>query len=101
MSAVDAWDTWEAQIGNPSATGWRSGVSPHLGSLTIPNGPPGTGHYLYKDQLAFGFAGASGCVGSHLPPNMSPQPVSSAGCTDWIFLDANTGRFLLEKFVPN
>jgi hypothetical protein len=63
---------------------------------TLTNELPGTNDFLFKDRPVWGYG-----LTSHCPPppvaNATPIPESDL-CVDWQFLDANTGKQLIESY---
>jgi len=89
MTADAAWAQY-AQLNGSSVTVIPSSVTVSLGSLTLPVGPVGpNGSEVYTayNELAYGFSSHS-CPGTTLDV---PQSSDNA-CTEWLFLDANTGQ---------
>ena len=70
------------------------GATAVLGSYTAPSGPD---TYRFQDRLAWGFKTTTTCPPS---PNRYDSQSPPGECTDWLFLDARTGKMLEETFVP-
>lgn len=102
LTAQQAADAYVEKLGH-SPVDIPSGVSVSLGSLTIPVGPDcGTDcergntvvngiAYSALNELAYGYEGTTCPAGSNLPADQ---------CTNWMFLDANTGNLIIEIGPP-
>jgi hypothetical protein len=104
LTAEQAW----ADCGNACGTTIPPGYTAQLGLLTEPAGPasaPGTANeqkvngvaYVVLNELAYGYSATVSC-----PPSTNPFVTNSPGasCTDWVFVDANTGQFIFETWQP-
>jgi hypothetical protein len=62
--------------------------------FTLPTGPDGTGPYTAHNELAYGYSWLS-CPHSTNPrvKKLPPNP-----CREWNFLNANTGRQIVETW---
>ncbi len=86
-SAQQAWAAYAQQLGS-SATTIPGTVTVQLGQLTLPVGPRGPNNsevYTADNELAYGYSWASPCLST-----LADSP--PANCTEWLFLDANSGN---------
>jgi len=93
MTAEQAWTKMDNRSIGP-------GTTVQLGLLTVPVGPDcgaecennnivqGGMVYSALNQLAYGYSWSTCPAGSTLP---------AIQCTDWIFLDANTGQMIIGQ----
>jgi hypothetical protein len=96
MTAEQAWANWETNAGATN-TSIPSNTTVQLGLFTLPVGPDcgfecengnivqGGMVYSALNQLAYGYSSSICPAGSSLPATQ---------CTEWIFLDANTGEMI-------
>lgn len=104
LTAEQAWAEY-AQV-NGGSTTIPSGAAVQLGLLTMPSGPadaPGAGNqptsnglaYLALNELAYGYSEPTPC-----PQSINPFVTTSPGasCVDWVFVDANTGKQIMETW---
>ena len=103
LTAAQAWADF-AQVNGGIAT-IPSGLSVQLGRVSVPVGPANPNDpdqasltvsnsvaYLALNELAYGYSAPNGsCPMSRNPLN--PGPVGKS-CTDWTFVDANTGQLI-------
>ena len=97
MTAQQAWAQWENNAGN-SNTSIPSDTTVQLGLLSVLAGPDCGAEcengniaqdgmvYSALNQLAYGYSWSTCSAGSTLPASQ---------CTEWIFLDANTGQMII------
>jgi len=107
LSAQQAWLRYAKHVGSHRTT-MPSDITARLGLFTLPVGPansPGTGRlpkshheaYTALNQLVYGYSWHSCPIYSY-GPGMTPPPVSSTPCIEWLFLDANTGNMIVETW---
>jgi hypothetical protein len=111
LSGAQAWSQYAELQGWSTAI--PSDVTVQLGLVTVPVGPasaPDTGSlikvnntaYMAYNELAYGYSSPAACpqgdslAERSLPPTPSPSPTSS--CIDWSFVDANTGKQIVETW---
>ena len=106
LTADQAWAQY-AQL-NGWDTTIPSGVTVQLGLVSVPVGPataPGAAGlptsngtaYVAHDDLAYGYSSPSAC-----PPSTNPYVTQSpaSSCLHWTFIDASTGRQIVETWQP-
>jgi len=104
LTAQQAWAEFilSSTVGS-GGTAIPSGTTAQLGLFTLEVGPaancgPGCSKLIVQNgtaysalnQLAYGYSYPSTCVGGN---DINPLPATS--CTQWIFLDANTGHMIV------
>jgi hypothetical protein len=93
LTAQQAWAEYTHHDASYRKAPIPSSVTVHLGLLTLPLGPSGPGGseaYTARNELAYGYSWHS-CPASRNPRvrKLPPNP-----CTEWNFLNANTGHQL-------
>jgi hypothetical protein len=108
LTAQQAWAQFiQTSTVGSGGTAIPSGTTAQLGLFTLPVGPAadcggcsklivqnGTA-YTALNQLAYGYSYPSTCVGGN---DINPLPATS--CTQWIFLDADTGQLIVMTSQP-
>ena len=97
LTAQQAWATYTHVDRSYHNSAIPSNVTAHLGLLTLPLGPSGPGgseSYTAHDELVYGYSWHNCPVSRNprvkkLPPNL---------CTEWNFLNANTGHQIDETW---
>jgi hypothetical protein len=109
LTAQQAWAQFIQQASGSSNTAIPSTVTVQLGLFTLPIGPdcgatcsgdPVQNGIAYRslNQLAYGYSSPGGtCVRGN-----SATPLPNVPCTDWVFVDANTGHMIvgMEQLQP-
>lgn len=111
LSAAEAWTDY-AQVNGWTAT-TPSNVTVQLGLVTVPVGPssgPGTDGLIEVNgiacmaynQLAYGYSSPVSCpprdrLFDPNPQTATPSPTPTS-CIDWSFVDANSGRQIVETW---
>ncbi|MGN6795790.1 MAG: hypothetical protein ACTHJW_25635 [Streptosporangiaceae bacterium] len=109
LTAQQAWAQFIQQASGSSNTAIPSTVTVHLGLFTLPIGPdcgatcsgdPVQNGIAYRslNQLAYGYSSPGGtCVRGNSATQLPDVP-----CTDWVFVDANTGHMIVgtEQLQP-
>jgi hypothetical protein len=102
LTAQQAWAQFIRQASGSSNTAIPSTVTVQLGLFTLPIGPDcGTTcsgdpvqdgiAYTASNQLAYGYSSPGDtCVRGN-----SANPLPDVKCTDWLFVDANTGHMIV------
>ena len=102
LTAQQAWAQFiQSSTTGSGGTAIPSTVTAQLGLLTLPIGPdcgatcsgdPVQNGIAYRslNQLAYGYSWPGGTCGGSNPVNPAP-PVP---CTEWLFIDANTGHMI-------
>ncbi len=107
LTAQQAWAQFIQQASGSSNTAIPSTVTAQLGLFTLPIGPDcGTTcsndpvqngiAYTALNQLAYGYSSPGGtCVRGNSVTVLPDVP-----CTDWVFVDANTGHMIVGMSQP-
>jgi hypothetical protein len=107
LTAQQAWAQFIQQASGSSNTAIPSTVTVQLGLFTLPIGPDcGTTcsgdpvqngiAYTALNQLAYGYSSPGDtCVRGN-----SANPLPDVKCTDWLFVDANTGHMIVGMSQP-
>jgi hypothetical protein len=105
LTADQAWSSY-AQANN-ATTAMPTSLTVQIGLLSVPVGtddgsadmsalPKSNGMaYMVLNELVYGYSSpASPC-----PPSRNPRVTTAPGmCLDWTFLDAKTGKFVIETW---
>ncbi len=98
LSPDAAWALYAASAGYSEPT-VPSRLTVIVGNLTEPvnsSAPQPQWQYAAQNELTYAyFMPNVGCL--HSGP---PLPEDQAGCTEWTFLDANSGAHVLTDYVP-
>jgi hypothetical protein len=107
LTAQQAWAQFIQQASGSSNTAIPSDVTVQLGLFTLPIGPdcgatcsgdPVQNGIAYTalNQLAYGYSSPGDtCVRGN-----SANPLPDVKCTDWVFVDANTGHMIVGMSQP-
>jgi len=107
LTAQQAWAQFIQQASGSSNTAIPSTVTVQLGLFTLPIGPncgatcsgdPVQNGIAYTalNQLAYGYSSPGGsCVRGN-----SANPGPDVKCTDWVFVDADTGHMIVGMSQP-
>jgi hypothetical protein len=93
LSADEAMATYKAVNGefHPS-----SEPTPYLGLFTDRGNVRANGTHPYWNRLAWGYTWQTTCMPPPIGPGQSPPSPQSSPCTAWLWLDARTGKMILE-----
>ncbi|HWB66187.1 MAG TPA: hypothetical protein VG708_05100 [Mycobacteriales bacterium] len=99
LSADAAWAKYAAAAGVTEPT-VPAGLSVQLGSLTLPVSiyvPASEQTNVVNHELSYAYS----LPGVGCQTTLPSQAASGTECTEWTFLDANTGEHVLTMFQPN
>src|SRR5712692_9229466 len=94
LTAQQAWAKYTQVNTSYRHPAIPSNVTAHLGLLTLPTGPNGTGPYTVHNELVYGYSW------HRCPVSMNPRvkKLPPNPCIEWNFLNANTGRQIEETW---
>jgi hypothetical protein len=94
LTAQQAWAKYTTVNTSYHGSAMPAKVTAFLGLFTLPTGPNGTGPYTAHNELAYGYSWHR-CPQSTNPgtKKLPPNP-----CREWNFLNANTGRQIVETW---
>jgi hypothetical protein len=106
LSSSAAWSLYQAQMGSTSSSIPSSVSEIVLGDLSIPVDPQDLAEdqtFTVHDQFAYGYKLPNSCAPITFPSssdeNQSSEPTPQL-CTEWVFLNANTGSALDDTYAP-
>lgn len=99
LSPDQAWSAYATTAGYAEPT-VPSGIAVGVGDLNEPiNSSSASSQaliYAAQNELVYSYSKSGvGCF------NTNPSAISSGTCTEWTFLDANTGAHVLTVYVPD